>query len=89
MVEREPPEGYIPMDKPTYFYFYQTDPDGIIQTVTTVIVVDNYHYGYELPETGSAGEVSIGIIGIAVMALPIVYSIIRRKRERRLKNFLP
>ncbi len=83
LVEDAPPPGYIAQEKPTYFYFYKDDPNGIIQTVTTIIAVDNYRYGFVLPETGGTGALPLGIIGAVTMALPIVYSILRRKRERR------
>lgn len=86
LVEHEPPPGYKMPDKPTYFYFYQHDPDGIIQMVTTIVVVDNFPYMYELPETGGVGALPLGIIGMVCMAASIVYSIIRRKRERSLPN---
>ena len=37
-----------------------------------------------LPETGGAGTLPLAIIGITLTVLPILYSTIRRKRERRL-----
>ncbi len=62
----------------------ETLPDGSIKiwtgknnTVTNVMEV------YLLPETGGAGTLHFTIIGIGLMAFPILYSIIRRKRERR------
>lgn len=84
LVEAAPPEGYMALGKPVYFYFYEPDPDGIIQTVTTLIAVENYTYGFVLPETGGAGIFPLAIIGISLMAYPVLYSTIRRKRERRL-----
>ena len=84
LVETAAPEGYTPLEKPVYFYFYDTDPNGIIQTVTTLIAVENYTYGFVLPETGGTGTLPLTIIGVALMAVPILYSTIRRKRERRL-----
>lgn len=84
LIEATTPEGYLPLEKPTYFYFYEPDPDGIIQTVTTLIAVENYTYGFVLPETGGMGTLPLAIIGISLMAFPVLYSIIRRKRERRL-----
>ena len=84
LVEAVPPKGYNPLEKPVYFYFYEPDPNGIIQTVTTLIAVENYTYGYVLPETGGMGTLPLAIIGISLMACPILYSTIRRKRERRL-----
>lgn len=83
LVEATPPAGYMPLQKPVYFYFYNPDPDGIIQTVTTLIAVENYSYGFVLPETGGTGTLPLTIIGVALMAFPILYSTIRRKRERR------
>ncbi|MBR3768133.1 MAG: hypothetical protein IKL10_07845 [Clostridia bacterium] len=84
LVEVSPPEGYTPLEKPVYFYFYEPDPNGIIQTVTTIIAVENYTYGFVFPETGGTGILLPAIIGSALTASPILYSIIRRKRERRL-----
>ena len=83
-VEAAPPTGYSILEKPAYFYFYEPDPNGIIQTVTTLIAIENYTYGFVLPETGGTGTLPLTIIGIALMAFPILYSILRRKRERRL-----
>ena len=84
LVEAVPPTGYNKLEKPVYFYYYNTDPNGIIQTVTTLIAVENYTYGYVLPETGGTGTLPLAIVGFALMAFPILYSTIRRKRERRL-----
>ena len=84
LVEVSPPMGYIKLDKPVYFYFYNADPAGIIQTVTTIISVENYTYSFILPETGGMGTLPLAIVGFALMAFPILYSTIRRKRERRL-----
>ncbi len=83
LVEVSPPDGYVPLQKPVYFYFYEPDPNGIIQTVTTLIAVENYTYGFVLPETGGTGTLPLAIIGFAMTAFPILYSTIRRKRERR------
>ena len=82
--EGTPPAGYNPLEEPVYFYFYKTDPNGIIQTVTTIIAIENYTYGFVFPETGGTGTLPFTIIGIAFMAVPVLYSTIRRKRERRL-----
>ncbi|MBQ7862053.1 MAG: LPXTG cell wall anchor domain-containing protein [Clostridia bacterium] len=84
LVEVSPPEGYMALGKPVYFYFYEPDPNGVIQTVTTLIAVENYSYGFVLPETGGTGTLPLATIGISLMAFPVLYSTIRRKRERRL-----
>ena len=84
LIETSPPEGYVKLSKPVYFYYRKTDPAGIIQTVTTIIAVENYTYGFELPQTGGIGTLPLAIVGFALMAFPILYSTIRRKRERRL-----
>ncbi len=83
-VEAAAPAGYNPLEAPVYFYFYEPDPDGLIQTVTTIIAIENYTYGFVLPETGSSTPLFVTIIGFALAAAPILYSTIRRKRERRL-----
>ena len=83
LLETDPPSGYVKPDKPVYFYYYDPDPNGIIQTVTTIVAVHNFTQNFVLPETGGISPLPFGIIGIALMAIPILYSIIRRKRERR------
>lgn len=86
-VELVAPEGYELLDKPVYFYFYDTDDEGFIQSVTTLIAIENFSGSFLIPETGGI-ILHTAIIGIAVTAVPILYSFIRRKRERRLKNLL-
>lgn len=84
LVEYTAPEGYDLLESPAYFYFYYQDPHGIIQTVTTLVVVENYKGSYFIPETGGTGTFYLATIGVALVAFPILYSFIRRKRERRL-----
>lgn len=86
-VELVAPEGYELLDKPVYFYFYDTDPDGFIQSVTTLIAIENFSGSFLIPETGGMVFFT-ATIGFAITAVPILYSLIRRKRERRLKNLL-
>ncbi len=88
LVEHTAPEGYSPLNEPTYFYFYELDPNGEFQTVTTLIAVENYNGNFLIPETGSAGLFITATIGLAVTAAPILYIFIRRKRERRLAENL-
>ena len=83
LVEKTAPAGYELPDSPTYFYFYETDPDGIIQSVTTLITIENFTGSFIIPETGGIGTFLPATIGFALTAAPILYSIIRRKRERR------
>ncbi len=83
LVEERAPTGYEALTDPVFFYFYANDPDGIIQQVTTLIVIENYKGEYLIPETGGMGVLPSAIIGSALMLSPILYSIIRRKRERR------
>jgi LPXTG-motif cell wall-anchored protein len=86
LVEQVAPQGYELLKKPVYFYFYDQDPNGIIQSVTTLIAIENFSGIFVIPETGGTGTFYMVIIGIVLVTLPIVYKIIRRKRERRLKN---
>ena len=82
-VELVAPEGYELLTSPTYFYFFADDPDGFIQTVTTLIAIENFSGSFLIPETGG-NVLFTAIIGFAVTVSPILYySLIRRKRERR------
>ncbi|MBE6756888.1 MAG: LPXTG cell wall anchor domain-containing protein, partial [Ruminococcaceae bacterium] len=83
LVEYIAPEGYELLTSPVYFYFYDPDPDGVIQTVTTLIAVENFNGSFLIPETGGMGTFNMAIIGIALVAFPVLYSFVRRKRERR------
>lgn len=83
LVEKTAPAGYELLNSPAYFYFYETDPDGIIQSVTTLITIENFSGSFIIPETGGIGTLLPAIIGFALTASPVLYSIIRRKRERR------
>lgn len=82
-VEMVAPEGYDMLQTPTYFYFYEQDPNGMIQTVTTIIAIENYKGYFIFPETGGIGTLPLAIVGVALMVSPVLYSIIRRKRGRR------
>lgn len=84
LVERVAPEGYELLTTPVYFYFYDTDPNGVIPTATTLVAVENFSGSFIIPETGGAGLFITAIIGFAVTAFPVLYSLIRRKRKRRL-----
>ena len=55
----------------------------MVQSVTTLISVENYTYGFVLPETGTGGILFLTLIGFALMTLPILYKKIRRDQERR------
>ncbi len=84
LVETVAPAGYELPDKPTYFYFYDTDPNGVMPTVTTIVVVENFNDVFVFPGTGGLGIKHLAFIGLTFMSAPVLYSIIRRKREGRL-----
>ncbi len=86
LVERTAPEGYEVLPNPVYFYFFDPDPAGEIQTVTTMVVVENAQWNIIIPETGGPGHLPMAIIGITLMAFPILYVSIRRRRERRFER---
>ncbi len=83
LVEQEAPEGYMTLTKPVYFYFHNNNNDETIQTVTTLIAVENFTFGELLPETGSVGTLPFTICGGVLMALPLLYCIQKRRKERR------
>lgn len=86
LVEKEPPEGYTPMEKPAYFYFYNDDENGIIQTVTTLIAVENFNFGIILPETGGMGTHILYITGGLLMFLSVVFLLGKRKRAKKRRS---
>ncbi len=63
----------------------ETKSDGTkkVWTDNSDYIVTNPPIVYILPETGGPGTLHLTIIGLALMAFPILYSILRRKRERR------
>ncbi len=90
LTETVVPAGYV---APLSSYNVQVDynvltvtetlPDGTTKvwtgknnTVTNIMEV------YLIPETGGTGTLIYTLFGIALMAFPILYSFIRRKRER-------
>ncbi len=83
LVEYIAPDGYELLEKPVYFYFYQDDPNGEMQTVTTLVAIENFKGSFVIPETGGMGTFNMAIIGIALVVFPVLYSFVRRKRERR------
>lgn len=83
LVEYVAPEGYELLEKPVYFYFYQDDPNGEMQTVTTLVAIENFKGSFVIPETGGMGVLNVAIIGVCLAAFPILYSFVRRKRVRK------
>lgn len=86
LVEHIAPAGYEILEEPVYFYYYDQDPDGVIQSVTTLIAVENFSGSFIIPATGGIGIYNMAKIGGALVAAPVLYSLIRRKRERRLTH---
>lgn len=84
LVEYKAPESYELLESPVYFYFYDQDPNGEIQSVTTLIAIENFSGIAILPATGGIGTFTMATIGIVFMIFPILYSLIRRNKERRL-----
>ncbi len=82
LIEASPPDGYLALEKPVFFHFYEAKTNDVIPVVSTIISVENFNYGFVLPETGGTGTLPLAIIGFSLMAFPILYSTIRRKRER-------
>ena len=86
LLELEAPEGYQLLEHPVEFYFYKNNTDKVTQTVTTLLAIQNFNVGGEiLPETGSVGTLPFTICGVSLMALPLLYCIRTRRKERRRK----
>ncbi len=91
LAETVVPEGYVPSQN-SYsvqvaydeLTVTETSPDGtsIIWEKDNHVFV-NIMEVFILPETGGTGTFTFTIIGLALITIPILYSIIRRKRERR------
>ena len=88
LVEAVAPEGYDILTEPTFFYYYNDDPNGEIPTVTTLIAVENYRGGYILPSTGGIGTTPLYITGGLLISLSTVFLLCYRKKdkERRRKH---
>ena len=84
LVEYVAPDGYERLEDPVLFYFYDPDPNGLLPTYTTLIPIENFSGSFIIPETGGIGAFPLATIGFALVAFPILYCLIRRKRERRL-----
>ncbi len=80
-VETVPPTGYNALQKPVLFYYYEPDENGIIQTVTTIIAIENYTYGFVLPETGGTGTLPFTVIGFGLMVISVLFAKRLRKRK--------
>jgi len=70
---------------------YNTEEDAKNKVNGTVIstdsmVVTNPPSTYILPETGSVGTVPFTICGLSLMAFPILYSVMKCRKERRLNR---
>ncbi len=64
-------------------YDFEEDTVGSLWAGDEEFVFINRSTVYIFPETGGSGTLHLTIIGLALMATPILYSSIRRKRERR------
>lgn len=70
---------------------YNTEEDAKNKVNGTVIstdsmVVTNLPFTYILPETGSVGTLPFTICGLSLMAFPILYSVMKCRKERRLNR---
>lgn len=94
LTESAPPEGYVAtLNKYNVTVAYdettvtQTMPDG-----TTVVwtgdnnVIINVESSYIIPETGGIGTIVFTIAGLSLMAFPVLYSLIRRRRKKRING---
>ena len=83
LVEFTPPEGYEVLKKPVFFYFYDQDPNGVMQTVTTLIAIENYSGNYVLPETGGIGTTLYTAVGFACLGIAATLLMYKRKKRRK------
>lgn len=87
------PEGYtasgkiykvtISMDKLTVRIYESADDKEGTQWTGDSLIIINPLMVYILPETGSVGILPFTISGLAIIAIPLLYCIRRRRKERR------
>lgn len=85
LVEVEPPPGYLEQEEPYVFYMEYNAPEGF-DTVAEggFVVIQNYPFGYELPETGGAGHslyIGAGLLLILTSAAYLMYIHSKRRKE--------
>ena len=85
LVEVEPPPGYLEQEEPYVFYMEYNAPEGF-DTVAEggFVVIQNYPFGYELPETGGAGYslyIGAGLLLILTSAAYLMYIHSKRRKE--------
>lgn len=88
LVEWVAPAGYNKLTEPTYFYYYSQDPDGVMQTVTTLVTVQNFNGGYILPETGGIGTLPFTLGGAFLMAGAAAALVFIDRRNKKKKQQL-
>ena len=84
LVEYIPPQEYELLENPIYFYFYDQDPQGKIQTVTTMVVVENYMGKVVFPATGGRGTVTYtagGLVCLGIATGVLMYKWKKRRKE--------
>lgn len=82
-VETAPPSGYRILEKPVNFFFYSPDPNGAVQTITTILAIENFMYSYVLPETGGPGSLYLTVSGFALTVLPVMCVMLCSKRKKK------
>lgn len=87
LVETKAPTGYILNDKTIFFYVNKT-PDNAIDEIPVFqsqypVVVTNVLQGYDLPSTGSFGELAFTAAGITAMSASLLFGVILWRKKMR------
>lgn len=87
LVEVAPPEGYMPLEEPYVFYMVYVPAGGIagvdVVAEGALVVIQNTPIGYELPETGGAGNYWYTMAGLLLMLTSTAYLLYRYKKRRK------
>lgn len=87
LVEASAPEGYVKNGDPLFFYA-QAKPENAVEGIPSYVsqypvVITNEIQGYELPATGSFGELAFIVIGAAAMSGAVLTAVILRRKKLR------
>ena len=87
LVETKAPTGYILNDETMFFYVHEK-PDNAIDEIPVFqsqypVVITNVLQGFDLPSTGSFGELAFTVAGITAMSTAVLLGVILWLKKMR------